>query len=362
MGMAQGAQALPAIRAMCGQLVIGGFETASVTPTFAAALRRGERGGAILFTRNLTPDPMHCAELSRVIAEAAPTDSPPLVSIDQEGGRVQRLKAPVLPLPPMRTFGDRGDAGLALAHDAAKALAMQLAALGITMPFAPVLDVNTCEKNPVIGDRAFGTDPRVVLAYGRAWATGLREGGVLSCGKHFPGHGDTSKDSHFDLPVVELDEDALVTTHVAPFLGAPYDALMTAHVVYTALDPETPATLSSRVLDLARARASSFAGCLVSDDLEMKAIADRWPIEESAVRAIAAGCDALLICRSEELQDRAVDAMAKRASEDAAFAARVREARDRFMAMRRRAAPKPVTTRAAFDAASEAARAIEGKL
>jgi beta-N-acetylhexosaminidase len=262
----------------------------------------------------------------------------------------------------MRRFGDRGDP--ALARRCAAALGRQLAALGITMDFAPVLDVNTCQKNPIIGDRAFGEDEAAVRAIGAAWTLGLKDGGVLTCAKHFPGHGDTTKDSHLDLPVVELSADALARDHVRPFLAPPraHDAMMTAHVVYTAIDPDLPATLSRRVLDLARAGAEPYEGCLISDDLEMKAVADRWSIEESAVRAIDAGCDVLLVCRSEELQERAVEALAKRAEEDAAFAARVRRARDRFVAMRARVPPRPAATRGDFDAASAAATAVEKEL
>ncbi len=338
-----------AMRRLCGQLVVGGFEGTSLPPSFARALGAGERGGAILFGRNLTPDSMQCAELSRAIASAAPAEFPPLVSIDQEGGRVARLKAPpMLELPPMRAFGDHGD--LDLAYDAAKALATQLAALGITMTFAPVLDVNTRAENPVIGDRAFGDDVNVVCRFGERWVRGLGDGGVLACGKHFPGHGDAAKDSHIDLPVIDLDEKTLLDVHVKPFVQCAFaPAFMTAHVIYPAFDADLPATLSR--VTLARLRAVS-SGCIVSDDLEMKAIADRWSIEESSVRAIEAGCDALLVCKSEELQARAVEALAKKATEDGAFEARVRDAHARFVAMRRRVTPRPVATRAELDAAS----------
>jgi len=347
-----------ATRRLCGQLVIGGFDGTDLPPSFTRALAAGERGGAILFARNLTGDPMQCAELSRAIAGATPSDLPPLVSIDQEGGRVARLKAPVLPLPPMRAFGDLGDVDLA--YGAAKALATQLAALGITMTFAPVLDVNTRADNPVIGDRAFGQDAEVVSRFGLAWTAGLGDGGVLACGKHFPGHGDAAKDSHFDLPVIALDEETLTRVHLRPFARcANAPAFMTAHVIYPAFDPELPATLSR--VTLARLRAIS-EGCVISDDLEMKAIADRWSIEGSAVRAIDAGCDALLVCKSEELQARAVDALAKRASEDGSFEARCREAHHRFVAMKRRVPPRPVATRAALDDASAMAREVAVKI
>lgn len=351
-----------ALRRLCGQLVVGGFEGTALPGSFVRALVAGERGGAVLFARNLTPDPMQCAGLARAIAANSAVDLPPLVAIDQEGGRVQRLEAPVLQLPPMRAFGEAGEAGLA--QEAAGALARQLAALGITMDFAPVLDLDTCATNPIIGDRAFDRDPGVVERLGRAVSQGLRDGGVLSCGKHFPGHGDTTKDSHLDLPVVTLDHDRVVREHARPFLQPPvvHDAIMTAHVVYPALDPALPATLSPKVLALARTGASPFAGCIVSDDLEMKAIADRWPIEESSVRAIEAGCDVLLVCRSEELQERAVEALARKATLDRRFEERVHDASARFLALRRRVPPRPVSARAAFDEASAKAAEVAPRI
>jgi beta-N-acetylhexosaminidase len=224
--------------------------------------------------------------------------------------------------------------------------------------------VNTLASNPIIGDRAFSDDVARVDLLGPKWAQALERGGVLPCGKHFPGHGDTSVDSHLDLPVDRRDEATLRAQALHPFrvaASAKMAAFMTAHVLYPAFDPEWPATLSPRVLGLARGELA-YDGCLISDDLEMKAVADRWPVEETAVRAVEAGCDALLICRSEELQTRAVNALAKRAGEDAAFLARCREAHDRVVKMTTRLPSRPVTTRAQFDEASAMARTIAPKL
>jgi beta-N-acetylhexosaminidase len=352
---------------MCGQLVVGGFEGTALPESFARALEAGERGGAILFARNLTGDPMHAAELARAIAlRAQPRGTPPIVAVDQEGGRVARFKEPLLVLPPMRAIAELGDVGLA--EDAARAQGAELAALGFTMNFAPVLDVNTRAENPIIGDRAFGDTADVCARFGVAWARGLEAGGVLACGKHFPGHGDTSKDSHLDLPVVDRDRAHLDAVDLAPFRAAAMAgvavmaAMMTAHVVYPALDAGVPATLSRAICtDLAR-REVGFEGWLVSDDLEMKAIADRYSIEEAAVRAIGAGCDAVLVCRSEELQARAVEGLVRRAAEDATLEARCREAAERGFAMRRRVTPRPVRTRAELDAVSAQARDVAARL
>lgn len=349
---------------MCGQLVIGGFQGKELPPSFARASAAGERGGAILFGRNLvTGDPLQAAELNAQLLAAAPRDLPPLLAVDQEGGRVARFREPLLVLPPMRALADRGD--VELCAEAACAQGEQLAALGFTMNFAPVLDVNTCKENPIIGDRAFGEDPETVARFGVAWAQGLERGGVLACGKHFPGHGDTSKDSHLDLPVVAADRARLDAVDLPPFratAAAGIAAMMTAHVVYEGLEPSVPATLSHTICTKLAREVVGFEGWLVSDDLEMKAIADRYGIDDAAVCAIDAGCDAVLVCSSEEMQAKVVEALVRRAERDTAFEARCQQAFERGIAMRRRVPPRPVADRAAFDRASERAARVAEKI
>jgi len=321
--------------ATCGPLVIGGFAGTSLPTSFASALRLGRRGGAIFFKANVEGGPAQVAALARQVHEASP--EAPLVGIDQEGGRVARLGAPLLEVPPMRTVASWGDAGLA--ERIARAVGTELAAIGFTIDFAPVLDVNTCAENPVIGDRAFGDDPDTCARYAGAWIRGLQSAGILACGKHFPGHGDTSKDSHLDLPVVDQPALRIERVELAPFraaVAAGVASMMTAHVVYPALDADRPATLSEAICTRLRATLG-YDGMLVSDDLEMRAIADRWSIEDAAVQAVAAGCDALLVCWSHEKQERAVDALVLEAERSAAFRARCEEACERTMAARRRA-------------------------
>ncbi len=325
----------------CGQLVVGGFPGTSLPSSFARPLREGRRGGAILFKPNLEGGVSQVAALTRGIHSCAPGLAP-LVGIDQEGGRVARLKAPLLQVPPMRTVASWGD--LALAERVARAVGAELGALGFTIDFAPVLDVNTCTDNPVIGDRAFGDDPAVCAGFGAAWIRGLQGCGILACGKHFPGHGDTSKDSHVDLPVVNQPLERIARVELAPFraaVDAGVAAMMTAHVVYPALDPEHPATLSSLVCTDLRKRIG-FSGLLVSDDLEMQAIAARLPIEQAAVMAVAAGCDCILICWSVEKQDLAVEALVHEAERSGAFRARCEEACGRMLEARRRVTARPL--------------------
>jgi beta-N-acetylhexosaminidase len=342
--------------ASCGQLLIGGF--AGTQPdAYLRAVAEGRRGGAILFKRNVGADLRETAELNARLAAAAPRESPLLLAVDQEGGRVARIGAPALRLPPMRALAEWMDAPTA--ERIAERQAAELAALGFTMNFAPVLDVDTNPQNPVIGDRAFSRDAEVVANLGVAWARGLAKGGVLACGKHFPGHGDTRADSHLELPVVDLGR-AELETHLLPFAraaAAGVASLMTAHVVFRTIDASVPATLSRAICTELRARIG-FRGVLVSDDLEMRAIQDHVGVGEAAVRAIEAGCDALLVCSDFDLQEEAYAALVARAEADGAFRARCEEAIERCLAARRRVPPRPINEAAALARVFEASREI----
>jgi len=334
---------------LCGQLLVGGFDTPELSERYAKTLREGRRGGAILFRRNL-PDISAAARLTDAICAASPADLPPFIGVDQEGGRITRLPAPFLTLPPMRTLGELGDLGLV--RRAARAVAAELAAIGFNLDFAPVLDVDSNPANPVIGDRSFGRDPRTVMRHAVAFMQGLQDKNVLACGKHFPGHGDTSIDSHLDLPVIHHDRARLEQIELPPFRaasGAGIASLMTAHVVCEALDPGVPATLSRAICASLLRAEIGFDGVLFSDDLEMGAIAARYPIEEAAVEAVWAGCDALLICKSEDTQDRAHEALVRKAEADRRFRDRCVEAATRCLRLRRLVPPRPIRARAALD-------------
>lgn len=349
------------LAALCGQLLVVGLAGLELSPTERQAIERGERGGVVLFKRNLVPDaedgPRRLSALTRALV-AATHGEPLLVAIDQEGGRVARIGPPALALPPMRTIGDLGD--LDFATRLAEAQARELAGLGITMSFAPVADIHTRADNPIIGDRAFAETPGDVARFARAWAEGLARGGVLSCAKHFPGHGDTTVDSHLALPRVERSRADLDRIELAPFRALArspaVSSMMTAHVVYPSLD-SVPATLSRTTsTDLLRTELG-FEGVLFSDDLEMKAI--QLPVGEAAVLAVAAGCDVLLVCSREDLAAEAHAALVREAETSSAFRARCEEALWRAVTMRRRAPPGPTAepALAGLFAASDAIRA-----
>ena len=327
-------------RELCGALIIAGFEGQTLPRSFADRLARGDVGGAILFARNIGPDLDQVQALCSSIAKAS--REPAVIAIDQEGGRVARLKTGVISLPPARALGKLSEPVL---ERAAKVLGQQLAALGFTVDYAPVLDVHTNPANPVIGDRAFATEPDAAARSALAFARGLASAGVAPCGKHYPGHGDTALDSHLALPRVSHDRARLDAIELRPFrLAAPHlPAMMSAHVVYDALDPRHPATLSRHIAtDILRGELG-FGGVLFSDDLEMGAIAQTPG--EAAVMAMEAGCDALLVCSKEQAQEAARDALVARAERDPAFHRRCEEALARIDRLRRAFPPRPADIR-----------------
>jgi beta-N-acetylhexosaminidase len=348
---------------LAGQLLVGGFAEGPLSPTFARELAAGHRAGAILFRRNL-PSVPEAGELCRAIRDLPPPDLPPFIGVDQEGGRVVRVPSPALALPPMRQLASFGD--LELAREAGRVVGDELSAIGFNIDFAPVLDVNTEAENPVIGDRAFGSDARTVARFGVAFARGLQDALVLSCGKHFPGHGDTRADSHAELPVVRHHRARLDQVELPPFraaIGAGIAALMTAHVVYEELDAGVPATLSRSICASLLRAELAFEGVLFSDDLEMKAVADKWPVERAAIEAVWAGCDALLICSDESAQARAHEALVREIETSARFRDRCSEAVTRSLRIRRLCPPRPaIAAELAARVGGEKSRALAERI
>jgi beta-N-acetylhexosaminidase len=283
------------LRSEIGQLVIGSLPSYTITPEVRALAREFQLCGLILFARNVEA-PEQVAELAHD-AQTLVREVPLWVSVDQEGGRVARLKAPFTEWPPMAVLGRSGDPALAARF--AKALAAELRAVGVTLDYAPVLDILTNPKNPAIGDRALADDAGLVARLGAAIIRTLQEHDVAACGKHFPGHGDTAVDSHFDLPLVEHSPDRLRRVEFVPFRAA-IDAnvafMMTGHVLVPSLDEENPGTLSRAVVSGLLRDELGFGGVILTDDIDMKAIAARYTGGEAAVKAIAAGCDGVLVC------------------------------------------------------------------
>ncbi len=291
-----------------GQLLMVGFEGTEPSREFLDWLQECRPGGVILFSRNLV-DPEQVARLTNALQEHAP-NLPLLIAIDEEGGAVSRLPQGFTTFPSAARVAACQSPDVV--YEAAAVTAQELRAVGINMNLAPVLDVNSNPANPIIGDRAYGTQPEQVCTYGMAVMQGLEDNGIIPCGKHFPGHGDTTTDSHHVLPVVAAGRDRLDTVELEPFrraIGRGLPAVMTAHVRYPALDAEAPATLSRPILtDLLRNRLG-FQGVTLTDDMEMRAILDHQSIGEASVRALQAGADMILICQRQERQQEVMAAI-----------------------------------------------------
>ena len=334
-----------ALRRQIGQLLIAGFNGGALPVELRSLAREFSLGGVILFARNVV-EPEQVAELAFDAARLVP-DLPPWVSVDQEGGRVARLRAPFTEWPPMMTLGRCGNAGLA--ERFARALAAELKAVGITLDYAPVLDVHTNPANPVIGDRALAEQADQVARLGAAIIRGLQQEGIAACGKHFPGHGDTSVDSHLELPLVEHPPERLRAVEFVPFkaaVQAGVATIMTAHVLVPSLDEQAPATLSPRIVGMLRGELG-YGGVILSDDLEMKAVASQYAVPDAAVRAIAAGCDGVLICGADHnIQAAALEAIVHAVEEEQISITRIEDAlkrqqraKERFLAAAM--APRP---------------------
>ncbi|MDE2485159.1 MAG: beta-N-acetylhexosaminidase [candidate division NC10 bacterium] len=316
------------LREAIGQLFILGFEGHTPSKALETFVRDLAPGGLILFGRNLG-SPEEIAVLTDALQAASST--PLFLAIDQEGGKVARLQAPFTRWPSAETVGAAGSAELTYAM--AASIARELVTVGINMNMAPVLDVLTNPANPVMAGRTYGSDPHRVAEHGIAFFRGLADHEVVAVGKHFPGHGDTTIDSHLALPVVPHDSDRLSAVELVPFataISAGIPALMTAHLLVPALDPKQPATLSRPILtDLLREQIG-FCGLVISDDLLMQGIADSTPPGEAAVRCLDAGGDLMLICQDEAAQRQALHAVTEAVETGRLSEARVRVSCDRI--------------------------------
>ena len=346
------------LRRTAGQLFMVGLPRPALDRETREFLAERCPGGVILFKRNIRS----AEQLRRLVADIHATGAgvPPLVALDHEGGRVDRLPHPPFThFPPMALVGESGDTRLAEA--VGRAMGRELRGVGIDLDFAPVLDVWSNPRNRVIGDRAFGTTPRAVARLALAFARGLARAGVLACGKHFPGHGATVGDSHFVLPRVRRSRRALAATELVPFAraaAADIPALMTAHVVVPALDARRPATVSPKICrDLLRRRLR-FRGVLFSDDLEMQAMAGRRRVGRAAVEALRAGCDMLLVCQSLAAAREAMavveDALGRGRLEAGAIATSLM----RIQGLRRRLTAPPARASLAWPAHRQLARRL----
>jgi beta-N-acetylhexosaminidase len=335
-------------RALAASVILAGFDGVLASDPGPSAIVELGVGGYILFGRNVeSPEQVH--RLLTGLRDAT-GDRPVLYCVDQEGGRVARLRAPLTVWPPFDRVGRLNDPEVAEAMG--KALATELRAVGFNCDFAPCVDVNSNPANPVIGDRAIASTSEPVQRLGPAFARGVQSAGLLASAKHFPGHGDVDVDSHLDLPRCELDRETLEAIHLPPFeatVAAGVGSVMSAHVVYPAVD-HRPATLSPVWIQEVLRQRMGFEGVVFTDDMEMGAIIGYHGIGAAAVLAISAGIDGVLICRRLDRVLEAVEALTEAIEADPAFADRCREARARLEAAARRFPPQPIPLESLSDA------------
>jgi beta-N-acetylhexosaminidase len=326
---------------LAASVLLVGFDGTDASDPAPEAVAALGVGGFVLFGRNVeSPEQVH-----RLLAGLRERSGgrPILLCVDQEGGRVARLRAPLTVWPPFERLGRLDDAEAAEALG--RAMAKELRAVGFNCNFAPCVDVNSNPDNPVIGDRALAAVPGPVQRLGPAFARGMQSEGMLASAKHFPGHGDVDVDSHLDLPRCDLTLDELEAVHLAPFaavIAAGVGSIMSAHVVYPAVDPDHPATLSARWIQGVLRDRLGHSGVVFTDDLEMGAIVEHHGIGAAAVAAVGAGVDGVLICRRLDRVREAVTALAAAIESDPEFAERCREARGRLEAAARRFPPRPL--------------------
>lgn len=292
-----------------GQLLMIGVEGAKITSELKSFLKETNVGGVILFARNYR-SPKQLADFIKSMQDASET--PLIVAVDQEGGRVARLTEPFTKIPPMSFLGRLGEKGATFAYDIGSILGKELSAVGIHINFAPVLDVATNPFNPVIGDRAMAGSAEEVSVLGAAFIRGMQAEGVAACAKHFPGHGDTNTDSHKGLPILPHTRRRFDVCEFKPFraaIDAGVATMMTAHILAPNLDRSAPASASRAITTGILRHEMGFKGLVFTDCLTMKGITDQYSVDEAAWRVVAAGADMALVCHNRNTQQAALEGL-----------------------------------------------------
>lgn len=298
-----------------GQQIIIGIQGTTLLPEEKEFITKYNIGGVILFARNLeSPEQLHALTTElQALRHTTREKTPLFISIDMEGGRVHRLKEPFTQWPPVARLGDQNSSSLAFRY--ALSMGEELRAFGINLDFAPCVDIFSNPKNELIGDRSLSTDPQIVTQLSSALVRGYIKADVIPCSKHFPGHGSTEVDSHFDLPICNdtlksLDDSQSLEPFKKVFKSR-CELVMTAHISFPKIDPQWPVTLSPIFLQQILRDVLRYRGLIITDDLDMKALSKYFPRDVIPVQALNAGANILLYCNDFNAPMKALNAIAK---------------------------------------------------
>jgi beta-N-acetylhexosaminidase len=318
-----------------GQMLLVGIDGTEMDKEMNRLITEQHVGGIILYKNNFS-DLEGSVRLVNELKKANEGNPAPLfMSVDQEGGKVSRLPKDFTAIPDAAKVGKTGDPRLA--EEMGALLAAEMKAMGFNVDFAPVLDINSNPKNPVIGSRSFGNRADVVTSMGVAVMKGLQQNGTIAVVKHFPGHGDTSVDSHLDLPVVRKTTEQLQAMEWLPFQTAienGADAVMVAHILFPLIDPDAPASFSSIIIGDQLRGALGFEGVVITDDMTMGAIADHYGIEDAALKSVEAGTDILLVAHGYDTGKQVYDRLLQAVREGRVSEGRIDESVRRILALK----------------------------
>ncbi|MDU1053185.1 beta-N-acetylhexosaminidase [Clostridium baratii] len=293
-----------------GQLVISGFYGPTLDENILKLVKEDKISGVILFNRNVK-DSSQLLSLNNSLKESNKNNKLPLfISVDEEGGSVTRMPSDIKRLPTNKYIGSLNNKDLS--YKVGEILGEQLSYFGFNMNFAPVLDINSNPNNPVIGNRSFGNNKDIVASLGTSTMKGIQSKNIISVVKHFPGHGDTSVDSHVNLPVVNYDINRLNSFEFVPFKTAIQNganAVMVGHILLPKIDNKYPSSMSYEIVTNILRKDLGFDGLVVSDDMTMGAIKENYSIEEASVKSINAGVDLLLVCQKYENTENVLKAL-----------------------------------------------------
>lgn len=299
-----------------GQMLIVGFDGYDVNENTKKLIENHFIGGLILYDNNIKSPTQLLALINSLKTTNSKNKAPLFISVDEEGGRVTRMPKEFKKFPSNKLIGSVNNNDFS--YGVGSIIGEELKSFGYNMDFAPVLDINSNRKNPVIGDRSFGSNEKIVSELGVQTMKGIQSQDVIPVVKHFPGHGDTSVDSHLGLPVVNNDIDRLKNFEFVPFKEAisnGADVVMIGHILLPKIDPDNPSSLSKMIISDILRKQLSFNGVVVTDDMTMGAIAKNYNIGDAAVKSVNAGSDVILIAHGYDTEVSAINAL-KKAVED----------------------------------------------